>query len=108
MSHCVLLLQTTKDPGSRTYSDYEDEDAALREICNLFETLLRKSQPGRDYITYDIRDLYDFIDRLEDLAIMINQEVRGSKLYLPRGKQFIKEAIYDLLIREREKNSQIR
>ena len=70
--------------------------------------IYRKSQPGMEFITYDIRDLYDFIDRLEDLAIMISQEARGSKLYLPRGKQHIKEQIYDLLIREREKNYQMR
>lgn len=91
MPHSVLLLQTTKDPGSRTYSDYDSQDACLREICNIFESLLRKSMPGMSSITYDIRDLYDFIDRLEDLAIIISQDSRGSRLYLPRGKQYIKK-----------------
>ncbi|OWA54212.1 putative Enhancer of rudimentary-like protein [Hypsibius exemplaris] len=103
MAHTILLLQTTANPASRTYCDYENEDECLEGICRIFELNLRKSMPGEGSITYDIRDLYDFIDRLEDICVMVSQEARGSQLYLPRGKQFIKEAIYELLLRVRNK-----
>ena len=98
MSHTILLLQTTSNPASRTYCDYDTEDDCLEGICRIFELNLRKSMPEEGSITYDIRDLYDFIDRLEDISIMVTQT---SGLYLPRGKQFIKEAIYELLLRHR-------
>ena len=68
MSHTVLLLQTTANPASRTYCDYENEDECLEGICRIFELNLRKSLPGEGSITYDIRDLYDFIDRSENFG----------------------------------------
>merc|ERR1711971_544475 len=49
-------------------------------------------------ITYDISQLFDFIDQLADLSCLVYQ--RSSNTYAPYNKDWIKEKIYILLRRQ--------
>ena len=80
--HTILLaIHTTI--GSRTYLD-NPSPTAFDNICNLYETSLKAANPKATSISYDISDLYTFLDNFVDISILVYHEpVHG---YLPRDR----------------------
>eukprot|EP00095_Tigriopus_kingsejongensis_P007223 snap_masked-scaffold1635_size32709-processed-gene-0.3 protein:Tk07223 transcript:snap_masked-scaffold1635_size32709-processed-gene-0.3-mRNA-1 annotation:"enhancer of rudimentary homolog" len=97
MSHTILLVQPQK-PETRTYSDYESVNEAMEGVCKIFEEHLKRKSPNIPSITYDISQLFDFIDQLADLSCLVYQ--RSTNTYAPYNKDWIKEKIYILLRRQ--------
>ena len=94
MSHTIVLIQPGK-PETRTYSDFESVGEAMEGICHIFEEHLKQSNPHSASITYDISQLYDFIDDLNDISCLVFQ--RNSSTYAPFSRDWIKEQIFVLL-----------
>ncbi|KAJ1492231.1 enhancer of rudimentary, partial [Baffinella frigidus] len=69
--HTIVLLQETGNMSSRTFSDFESISEAMNGICQLYETRLKGLNPGMRNITYDITDLYSFIENLGDLSCLV-------------------------------------
>ena len=40
-------------------------------LCKIFEEHLKLANPGKAQITYDIAQLFDFIDQLTDLCCLV-------------------------------------
>ena len=95
MSHTILLVQPGNDQKSRTYSDYESINECLEGICKIYEEYLKKQNPNSPQISYDIADLFGFIDELNDLSCLVYQKTTAT--YAPHNKEWLKEKIYDLL-----------
>ncbi|CAG2168098.1 unnamed protein product [Oppiella nova] len=96
MSHTIVLVQTGK-PDTRTYSDFESVNDAMEGVCHIYEQHLKRTNPDTPSITYDISQLFDFIDGLTDLSCLVYQ--RNTNTYAPYAKEWIKEKIYILLRR---------
>ena len=64
MSHTILLVQPGVKPETRTYSDYESVNECMEGVCKLYEEHLKKTNPTLPSITYDISQLFDFIDQV--------------------------------------------
>ncbi|XP_046550935.1 enhancer of rudimentary homolog isoform X1 [Haliotis rubra] len=94
-SHTILLVQPTIRPETRTYSDYESLNECLEGICKIFEEHLKRSNPQSCQITYDISQLFDFVDDLADLSCLVYQKSIGT--YIPHNKDWMKEKIYNML-----------
>ncbi|XP_069118606.1 enhancer of rudimentary homolog isoform X1 [Argopecten irradians] len=101
MAHTILLVQATRKPETRTYSDYESVNDCMEGICKIFEEHLKKMNSDCPSITYDISQLFDFMDQLEDLSCLVFQ--RHSKSYTPHNKDWVKEKIYIMLRRQASK-----
>ena len=56
------------------------------------------ADPNIPSITYDISQLFDFIDQLCDLSCLVYQ--KSTNTYAPYNKDWIKEKIYILLRRQ--------
>ncbi|CAL8302153.1 unnamed protein product [Boreogadus saida] len=98
MSHTILLVQPTKRPEGRTYADYESVNECMEGVCKMYEEHLKRMNPSSPSITYDISQLFDFIDDLADLSCLV---YRGdTQTYQPYNKDWIKEKIYVLLRRQ--------
>uniref|UniRef100_A0A915CM86 Enhancer of rudimentary homolog n=1 Tax=Ditylenchus dipsaci TaxID=166011 RepID=A0A915CM86_9BILA len=95
MSHTILLIQSSSKVESRTWSDYESQLDCMEAICKIFEEHLKKLNPDVRCIQYDVSDLFKFIDRLTDLSCLILEN--GGHVYVPKGKDYIKEQIFILL-----------
>ncbi|CAJ0935866.1 unnamed protein product, partial [Mesorhabditis belari] len=93
--HTILLLQPTSRADSRSYSDYESLKECLEAICKIYEEFLRKRNPGERVIKYDIEQLYDFLDKLTDVAIL--QLNPATKSYVPHNREWMKEKIFSML-----------
>ncbi|XP_062432909.1 enhancer of rudimentary homolog isoform X2 [Rhea pennata] len=71
MSHTILLVQPTKRPEGRTYADYESVNECMEGVCKMYEEHLKRMNPNSPSITYDISQLFDFIDDLADLSCLV-------------------------------------
>ncbi|CAD5114431.1 DgyrCDS3563 [Dimorphilus gyrociliatus] len=98
MSHTILLVQPGKKPETRTYSDYESVNECLEGVCKIYEEYLKRLNPDSPSITYDISQLFQFVDNLADLSCLVYQ--KSSSTYVPHNKDWIKEKIYVLLRRQ--------
>ncbi|CAA97332.1 Enhancer of rudimentary homolog [Caenorhabditis elegans] len=95
MSHTILLLQPTDNIESRSWSDYENTTECLEGICRVYEEYLKKKVPAQNEITYDISHLFEFIDDLKDLSMLVLDNTTYT--YVPHNKQYVKESIYKLM-----------
>jgi hypothetical protein len=101
-SHTILLIQHTADKKSRTYYDYNSFSDAMGGVCRLFETQLKENNPTARNITYDVKDLFTFIDNLPDLGILVLQKQTQS--YAPHDKDWIKTKVLDHLKKMAQRN----
>ncbi|XP_058123597.1 enhancer of rudimentary homolog [Anopheles ziemanni] len=95
MSHTILLVQPGEHPETRTYSDYESVNECMEGVCKIYEEQLKRRNPNTPTITYDISQLFDFVDQLIDLSCLVYQ--KSTNTYAPYNKEWIKEKIYVLL-----------
>lgn len=64
MSHTILLVQPGARPETRTYSDYESVNECMEGVCKIYEEHLKRRNPNTPTITYDISQLFDFLDQV--------------------------------------------
>nr|XP_010905040.2 enhancer of rudimentary homolog isoform X2 [Elaeis guineensis] len=64
-------------------------------ICGLYERKLKDLNPTIGNITYDITDLYNFIDGLTDLSALVYDH--SIQAFLPYDRQWIKQRIFQHL-----------
>uniref|UniRef100_A0A1I8JNI8 Enhancer of rudimentary homolog n=1 Tax=Macrostomum lignano TaxID=282301 RepID=A0A1I8JNI8_9PLAT len=96
MSHSILLIQPDlRRLDGRVWADYNSIEACLDGVCRVFEEHLKASNPQAPTITYDIAQLFDFIESLGDLSCLVLNRPSGT--YVPHNKDWIKERLYVLL-----------
>jgi hypothetical protein len=91
-------MQPGQKPETRTYSDFESVNECMEGVCKIYEEHLKRQNPLTASITYDISQLFDFIDQLADLSCLVYQ--KSTSTYAPYTKEWIKEKIYILLRRQ--------
>ncbi len=64
MSHTILLLQPGARPETRTFTDYESVNKCIEGVLTIYEELLKRRNPNTPTITYDISELFDFLDQV--------------------------------------------
>ncbi|KAG7020417.1 Enhancer of rudimentary-like protein [Cucurbita argyrosperma subsp. argyrosperma] len=69
--HTILLMQTSHNRSTRTFMDYDSISQSMDGICGLYERKLKDLNPAIRNITYDIADLYNFIDGLTDMSALV-------------------------------------
>lgn len=74
MSHTILLVQPGRNPETRTYSDYESVNECMEGVCKIYEEHLKRRNPNTPTITYDISQLFDFVDQVSFWGIFANVE----------------------------------
>ncbi len=70
----------------------------MEAVCKLYEEHLKRQKPNILTITYDISQLFEFLDELVDLSCLVHQ--RSTNTYTPYNKEWIKEKIYIVLRRQ--------
>jgi hypothetical protein len=62
MVHYLLLIQYTENPRSKVWEDFTTVRECCEYVCQQFEKRLKKLNPYLPEITYNIAELYEFID----------------------------------------------
>ncbi|XP_057539262.1 enhancer of rudimentary homolog [Amaranthus tricolor] len=87
--HTIILMQTSHNRATRTFMDYQSISQAMDGICALYERKLKEINPTIRNISYDINDLYNFIDGLTDMSALVYDH--SIQAYLPCDRQWIKQ-----------------
>ena len=90
--HTILLLQFTADETSKTFIDYDDIGKAVDGVCQLYEQRLRLQNSDKNEISYDVHQLFAYLDSLKDLgALVYNVNI---KAYEPKSREWLKQQVY--------------
>ncbi|KAJ6434833.1 hypothetical protein OIU84_000136 [Salix udensis] len=89
--HTIVLMQTSQNRSTRTFMDYDSISQAMDGICAIYERKLKDLNPANRNITYDIGDLYNFIDGLADMSALVYDH--SIQAYLPNDRQWIKQRL---------------
>ncbi|KAH8419446.1 hypothetical protein KR222_000201 [Zaprionus bogoriensis] len=93
MGHTILFIHPKRSPLTRTYKEYESIKHCLESISMIYEEHLKRQSPDLPTITYDILQLFDFIDSFVDISCVVYQQSTDS--YAPYGREWIKNKIYE-------------
>eukprot|EP01025_Chloroclados_australasicus_P025795 TRINITY_DN256_c1_g1_i1.p4 TRINITY_DN256_c1_g1~~TRINITY_DN256_c1_g1_i1.p4 ORF type:complete len:107 (-),score=5.51 TRINITY_DN256_c1_g1_i1:439-759(-) len=97
-SHTILLVQSTQHKGTRTYMEYETMSDAIDGVCTMFENRLKELNPTLRNITYDITDLYNYVDQMADMSALVWDGKLNA--YVPCDKEWIKKRAYSHLMKQ--------
>ncbi|KAG9455921.1 hypothetical protein H6P81_000429 [Aristolochia fimbriata] len=95
--HTIILMQSSPNRATRTFMDYDSISQAMDGICGLYERKLRELNPTIRNITYDIGDLYNFVDGLADLSALVYDS--SIHAFVPNDRQWIKQRMLQHLKR---------
>ena len=71
MPHTIVLSKYTEKAESQKWKDFDGVDMAMDGICQMYERQLKKENPNKRQITYDIQNLFVYIDKLPDLSCLV-------------------------------------
>ncbi|CAI0376624.1 unnamed protein product [Linum tenue] len=81
--HTIILMQASHNRASRTFMDFGSITQAMEGICGLYERKLKEINPALRNLSYDIADLYNFIDGLADLSALVYFLLLLSPFFFP-------------------------
>uniref|UniRef100_A0A3P8YIY5 Enhancer of rudimentary homolog n=1 Tax=Esox lucius TaxID=8010 RepID=A0A3P8YIY5_ESOLU len=98
--NACFRTQETKSVVSRSHCEPQRLHGRIPKncVCKMYEEHLKRMNPNSPSITYDISQLFDFIDDLADLSCLVYRA--DTQTYQPYNKDWIKEKIYVLLRRQ--------
>uniref|UniRef100_A0A7S3HCL7 Enhancer of rudimentary homolog n=1 Tax=Spumella elongata TaxID=89044 RepID=A0A7S3HCL7_9STRA len=90
--HTIILVQYSNSFQSRSYMEFPAVNAALDALVKMYEHKLKELNPSVPNITYDISDLYQYLDSLHDLCGLVLDP--NSNKYEPKDRKWLKEKIF--------------
>ena len=91
----IVLAQFSENKFSRCYIDYDSVPAGLEGICQLYEQGLKAQNPELDKVTYDMSDLFKYIDSLADITALVFSH--QTQHYVPHDREWIKAKVFENL-----------
>jgi hypothetical protein len=91
----LLLVQHKNDVETRRYQEFAKLDMCLDYVLKIFEDKLRTHYSEKDNFTYDLSELYEYLDELPQIICMIFSE--DTRNYTPHDKNWIKSKLYQHL-----------
>lgn len=91
----LLLVQHKVDSESKRYQEFLSLEKCLDYILKIFEDKLRTQLQEKDNFTYDLSDLYEYLDDLPQILCLIySEEMRN---FTPHDKNWVKSKLYSHL-----------
>ena len=99
----MLLIQNKTDLDSKRYQEFQALDKFFDYLLKVFEDKLRGKLQKNENFTYDLGDLYEYLDELPEIICLIySEEFRN---YTPHDKNWIKSKLYVYLTTQLTENS---
>ncbi|CEM27182.1 unnamed protein product [Vitrella brassicaformis CCMP3155] len=100
----LLLVKFSTHRDSRTYVEYRDLKHALEGVCQLYESGLKAVNPNIRNITYDLNDLFGYINSLQEIVCFTPTLDRERRVvgYRRLDRAQIKDALFTHLKRQAE------
>ena len=71
MHHTIILVQYSASYQTRSYMDFQSQAAAMDAVVKMYEHKLKELNPTVANITYDVSDLYNYLDTLHDICALV-------------------------------------
>ncbi|RKP13968.1 enhancer of rudimentary-domain-containing protein [Piptocephalis cylindrospora] len=97
-THTLLLVQVATGPESRSWSEHDSVTHAIQEIIEAFQTQLKRQNPRARNISYDLDDLFGFIDSHQELCALVYEPTQ--KAYAPKDRAWLKERASHYLMKQ--------
>uniref|UniRef100_A0A1A9VZL7 Enhancer of rudimentary homolog n=1 Tax=Glossina brevipalpis TaxID=37001 RepID=A0A1A9VZL7_9MUSC len=94
MALIILFVQTNFWSKTHEYNEYNSVVECLEGVRDMYEEYLKHTNPNKSTITYDINELFDFLDQLPDIGCLVYKT--STRTYIPYNKEWIKNKIYTL------------
>ena len=92
VQHTILLMQPAA-PSTRTYYDFADINLCMKFLVEMYEKKLKQLNPTLRRITYDVNDVYEFMDTYKDMCCLTQHQ----DAYLPRDIGWMKQKLFNFL-----------
>lgn len=66
-----MLVQAGNAANTRTYMDFASKAAAMDGIIRMFEEFLKTNNRRAPTITYDVQDLFAYLDGMTDISCLM-------------------------------------
>ena len=86
--HTILLIQFTSDETSKTFLDYDSIGMCVEGVCQLYEQRLKLQNSDKAEVTYDVAELFSYLDSLRDVGVLLYD--LKIEAYLPRSRDWLK------------------
>jgi len=103
-SHTILLVQFTPTSKAKSWSEHATVTDCAVSIIEAFQAELLRRHPGRGEISYEIEDLYAFVDGMHEMVCLVLDN--GTKSYVPHDRAWIKEKLLGHLTRLKRQQEQ--
>ena len=60
-------------------------------ICHLYELHLKRLNPARKVVQYEVKDLFQYVDELADLSCLMYDGKTST--YVPYGREWVKKSL---------------
>jgi hypothetical protein len=90
-THTLILIQYTGAFESRGYMDFNSVKEAMDALVKMYEMKLKELNPQVAHITYDVTDLFKFLDSMTDLCALVFDNKTNK--YDPKDRNWVKETI---------------
>lgn len=90
-SDVMLLVQFSAKLESRTFVEYNSLRAALNGICQLYEQALKESEPGVRKISYNMNDLFMYLDKMHKIILFLYHP--PTRTYKVHDKIWLKDKL---------------
>ncbi|KAI9229102.1 MAG: enhancer of rudimentary [Piptocephalis tieghemiana] len=97
-THTLLLVQVSDASDTRSWSEHNTVTHAIQEIIEAFQTQLKRQNPRAQNISYDLDDLFNFIDGHQELCALVYEP--AQKAYAPKDRTWIKERANHYLMKQ--------
>mmetsp|Transcript_31022 Transcript_31022/g.29627 ORF Transcript_31022/g.29627 Transcript_31022/m.29627 type:complete len:103 (+) Transcript_31022:91-399(+) len=94
--HTIILVQYSTSYATRSYLEFPTVREAMDALVKMYEHKLKELNPQVDHITYGINDLYNYIDNINDICALVNEQ-SNSTAYIPRDRNWLKSKIFNHL-----------
>eukprot|EP01017_Pseudomicrothorax_dubius_P025680 TRINITY_DN279_c0_g1_i1.p1 TRINITY_DN279_c0_g1~~TRINITY_DN279_c0_g1_i1.p1 ORF type:complete len:141 (+),score=59.93 TRINITY_DN279_c0_g1_i1:61-423(+) len=89
----LVLVQFTKDVKSRTYFLFEDLTKAYEFVVKSFVNKSWRESAGEKTTWIMEREIFEYVDNLEELGFLINEEKDASSKFEFYDKEWIKKSM---------------
>ncbi|CAG0880625.1 unnamed protein product, partial [Darwinula stevensoni] len=92
LPHTILLVEKCIGGQKRTWSHYSNVHSAIEGVIKIYEDHLKWMNRESPRISYDLSQLFNYLDELPDLCCLVYQD--HTNTYAPFDRAWIKERIY--------------
>mmetsp|Transcript_461 Transcript_461/g.1374 ORF Transcript_461/g.1374 Transcript_461/m.1374 type:complete len:111 (-) Transcript_461:2662-2994(-) len=97
VAKAVYLLLQPNHPDSRLYIGFESVSKAMSALCTRFEARVSELNPGIEAPTYQLEDIYSWIDTMSEMLIFVAEGGPGGS-YSMQTRPWIKSRLVQHLL----------